>query len=215
METITTAHPLRTITLQFDRSKVAPKSETVTLRYYHEAHNRTWKRLKHVQQSRKPIPKYRYRIESIERLYDLASYRFNRLKRMDTDNPVRETVYTQLKDLLNEMDDHLDELVPRLVRKTEQFIRYEDDRITQDEWMEKVAFPQFHELISKHRDGSVNILFFDLDLESFRHELDFVKKQETLYLDEMDTLINDFTELSYHMENLLEEAFEFDNKLLD
>ena len=215
METITNTHPLRTITLCFDRSKVASKFETYTLRYYDEAHNRTWKRLKRVQRARKPIPKYRYWIEGIERLLDLSSYRFDRLKRMDTANPARETVYTQLKDLLNEMDTHLNERMPGLVRKTEQFIEYEDHCLQQDEWMEKVAFPQFHELLAQHEGCSVHKVFFDLDLESFRHELAFVKKQETLYLDEMDTLTNDFTDLSYRIEHLLEEVLEFDGTLFD
>ena len=215
METKTTAHPLRTITLQFDRSKVAPKFETDLLQCYHDVHDRTWERLQRTQRGRQPIPGYRYRIEGIERLFNLATYRFNRLKKMIPANPVRETVYTQLKGLLHELDEALNELIPPLIEETNRFMDDEDYFIEQDEWLEENAFPKFHEIFPAHEAYSMDIVFFDLDLEGFRHELDFVKKQEALYLKEMGSLVDDFTDLTDQVEHLLSDASEFDLTLLD
>ena len=215
METKTTAHPLRTITLQFDRSKVAPTFETDLLQCYHDVHDRTWERLQRTQRGRQPIPGYRYRIEGIERLFNLATYRFNRLKKMIPANPLRETVYTQLKELLHELDETLNELIPPLIEETNRFMDDEDYFIEQDEWLEENAFPKFHEIFPAHETCSVDIVFFDLDLEGFRYELDFVKKQEALYLKEMGSLVDDFTDLTDEVEHLLSDASEFDLAILD
>src|SRR3546814_14866448 len=84
---------------------------------------------------------------------------------------------------------------PELIDATKIYIDYEEYGVATDEWMEETAFPQFHGIFSRHADCSVDTVFFDLDLEDFRHELAFVKKQERLYLDEMGTLVDDFTEI--------------------
>lgn len=214
-ETVTTTHPLRTITLRYDRSTKAPEFETAILQCYHEIHDRVWERLQRAQRGRKPAPGYRYRIEQIERLYGLAAYRFNHLKRMLPTNPVRDTVYEKLKDLLTQLDDALNLLVPQLIEETNAFIVYEDYCIAQDEWLEQTALPQLHEIFEKHDMCSVDIVFFDLDLEGFRHELAFAKKQERLYLDEMNTLVENYSELNNNVEDLIIQAGEFDPALLE
>src|SRR3546814_394703 len=210
METITTHHPLRTITLRYDRSKEAQEFETETLQCYHEIHDRTYDMLQRVQQGRKLVPGFWYRIEGIERLLDLATYKFDHLKRMIPTNPVRDTVYGQLKALRAELNGDLDVLVPELIDATKIYIDYEEYGVATDEWMEETAFPQFHGIFSRHADCSVDTVFFDLDLEDFRHELAFVKKQERLYLDEMGTLVDDFTELSDRVQDLFEAAGDYD-----
>ncbi|MEC3880823.1 hypothetical protein [Parapedobacter sp. 10938] len=209
METITTKHPLRTITLRYDRSKEAPEFEIETLQCYHEIHDRTYDMLQRVQQGRKLVPRFRYRIEGIERLLEQATYKFDHLKRMIATNPVRDTVYGQLKALLADLESTLDVLVPELIDATKVYIDYEEYGIATDEWMEETAFPQFHEIFSKHEDCSVDVVLFDLELEDFRHELAFVKKQERLYLDEMSTLVDDFTVLSDSVQDLFEAAGDF------
>ncbi|MFB2120753.1 hypothetical protein [Parapedobacter sp. 2B3] len=214
METISTNHPLRTITLRYDRTKEAPEFETETLQCYHEIHDRAWERLQRAQRGRKLVPGFRYRIEAIERLFDLATHKFDHLKVMIPSNPLRDTVYSQLKALLAQLDGNLNVLVPELIDETKVFIDYEDYCMAQDEWMDENAFPRFHETVARHADCSVDIVFFDHDLEDFRHELAFVKKQEILYLDEMGALTDDFTELAYNVECLIEQAADFDEKLL-
>jgi len=214
METITTNHPLRTITLRYDRSKEAPEFETETLQCYHEIHDRTYAMLQRVQQGRKPVPGFRYEIEGVEWLLDQAADKLEHLKQMAPTNPVRGTVYQQLKRLLSDLDNTLNELVPRLIDESKLFFSYEDYSVGEDEWMEETAFPLFHEIFSRYEDCSLDTVFFDLDLEDFRHTLAFVKKQEGLFLDEMNTVINDFTGFSNRIDTLYGKVSEFDSELI-
>ena len=128
-------------------------------------------------------------------------------------NPVRGTVYKQLQGLLGDLDKALNELVPRLIDDSKRFFDYDQYRIEQDEWMDEIAFPRFHEIFAKHEVCSVDIVFFDLDLEDFRHTLAFVRKQEGLYIDEMDAVIDGFTELSDRVDSFYDKVDEFDREL--
>src|SRR3546814_921657 len=202
METTTTDHPLLTMTLRFDRSKTAPEFETLALQYYHEIHDRTYQLLQRIQQGRSLVPGFRSRMEALGWLFEQATHKFNHLKKMIPSNPLLETVRDQLKALLAEMNDDMAEFVPELIDETGVFFNYEEDNVATDDWMENAAFPQFQQVISNWESCSVDLVFFDLDLEDFKHTLAFVKKQEGHYFDEMNTLIEDYTELSNIVEQL-------------
>ena len=214
METITTTHPLRTITLRSDGSITAPAFETLALQYYHEIHDRTWEMLQRIQRGRRLVPGFRFQIEGIERLYDLATYKFDRLKRMVASNPLRDTVYQQLNELLADMNNAVNELLPNLIDETKVFIDHEDYSFEQDQWMEEIAFPQFDKIFANYEECSIDMVFFDLDLEDFKHALAFAKKQEGLYLDEMNTLIDDYSDLNYRVDHFMGQVDEFDRELL-
>lgn len=214
METTTTAHPLRTMTLRFDRSKTAPEFETLALRYYHEIHDRAHQLLQRIQQGRTLVPGFRNRMETLEWLFEQATYKFNHLKKMIPSNPLLDTVRSQLNALLAEMDDVMAELVPELIDETGVFFNYEEDSVAADDWMNNTAFPQFQQVISNWEVCSVDLVFFDLDLEDFKYALAFVRKQEGHYFDEMNTLIEDYTDLSHNVELLFSDVSDFDETLV-
>jgi len=215
METTTTAHPLRTITLRYDRSKTAPTFETLALQYYQEIHDRTWEILQRIQQARKLVPGFRYQVEELGELLNQATHKFDHLKRMIPTNPLRDTVRGQLKALLSGIEGFMDQLVPELVNATKEFHNYDDYILQQEQWMEDIAFPQFHEIFTNYQDCSVDMVLFDLDLDDFRGALAFVKKQEGRYYAEMNALIDDYSDLNDHIGRLFEQVEESDRELLD
>ncbi len=198
----------------YDRSKEAPAFETAILQCYNEIHDRAWDLLQRVRRGRKLVPGIQFRIEGVEHLFDLAKYKFDHLKRMIPTNPVRDTVYGQLKSLIANINDELNQLVPELIDETGVFLDYEKHSMEQDQWMEDIAFPQFSQIISNHEDCSVDMVFFDLDLEDFRYALGFVKNQEGLYLDEMGAVVDDYTVFNEKIEQFFEQLADFDEQLL-
>lgn len=214
METISTPHPLRTITLMYDRAKTSPAFESLALQYYHEIHERTWEILQRVQQGREPIRGFRLRIEEIEELFDQATHKFDHLKAMYPTNPVRDTVRGQLRTLLSSIDESLKKFVPELIDATKAFHDYDDYILEQEQWMDEVAFPQFHEIFANYEECSVDMVFFDLDLEDFRGALSYVKKLEGRYLNEMNALIDDYTGLNDRIFDLFGLVEDFDTGLL-
>ena len=214
METISTTHPLRTIILRYDREKTAPAFETLALQYYHEIHDRTFDIKQRVQEGRKYIPNINFKIEELEDLYREACRKFDHLKVMYTTNPNKETVRGQLKTLLEAMHILMDEFVPDMIDQVNQFFGYDDYIFDQEAWMNEVAFPQFHKIFAGYQECSVDMVFFDRDLEDFKCALASVKKMEAKYMEEANQLVDTYSDLNDKIDVFFEQVAEFDETLL-
>ncbi|WP_146113744.1 hypothetical protein [Sphingobacterium gobiense] len=76
---------------------------------------------------------------------------------------------------------------------TEDYYNY---IFAEDQWRKETAHPQFHKIFAHYQDCSVDMVFFDADLDDFRGVLGFVKKQEAKYYGEMDAIIDAYTDLN-------------------
>ena len=214
METITTDHLLRKITLRFDRGIVPPEFETVALQYYQEIHDRTYAIKERVQSARRLIPGFNFQIEELEELFREARKKFDHLQVMLPTNPVKEWVRNQLNELLIKITTLCDDFVPEMIETVEEYFGYEDFIFEHDQWMNEVAFPQFRKIIQFYEDCSVDMVVFDEDLDDFRGTLSFVKRLESKYYEEMDQLIELFGDLNYDLDGFFNKVEEFDSTLI-
>ncbi len=215
MKTITTPHALRTITLRYNRKVTAPAFETSTLKYYQEIHDRTFEIKQRVQQARRKIPEFSFRIEELEVLYKEALRKFEHLKVMFPTNPSKDLVRGQLKKLLDEMSALTDIFLGPMIDEVLLFFGYDDYLFEQEQWMDNVAFPKFSELVSRYQECSVDLVSFDNDLEDFKYSLGYVKDEEKKYIDEMSQLFGNYSDLNDNMEHLYRQIEAFDETLLD
>lgn len=215
METITTPHPLRTMTLRFDRSVHSPEFETLALQYYREIHDRVWEIKTRIQRARKLAPEFSLQIEEVEALFDIARSKFDHLKVMYDTNPLKRTVREQLKTLIMDINKRLDSFVAEMTDLAVEFLNYDEYLLEQEQWMEKTAFPQFSKVIQQYKQCSVDMVFFDHDLNDFRGTLSFVKKQEGKYYDQMNQLIEHYSDLNDELYNFFDEVETFDKTLHD
>ena len=214
IEITTTVHPLRTMTLRFDRSKKAPELEEEALRYYQKIHDRTFRLLERIRHGRSLVPAFRTQIEKMDGYYGLTAHKFNVLQQMDPSNPLHDTVYGQLKKLLAETDRIMEDLAPELIEETRLFFEYEEDSTEIDDWMEELAFPKIEAVFPNWQQCSIDIAFLDHDLEDFRQVLAAVRKLEGYYFDEMNDIIEDYSDLSNEIDQFFHKVKEFDRELL-
>ena len=202
------------MTLRFDRTKEAPELETEALQHYRELHDRTHGLRERIRHGRSLVPGFRTQIEELDWLYEQTAHQFNLLQQMDPANPLRDIVSGQLKSLLTETDRLMEELAPELIEETRLFFDYEEDTRALDDWMEQVAFPKVEAVFPNWKRCSIDIVLFDHDLEGFKHLLAFVRKLEGYYFDEMNELIDDYTDLSNEIDQLFHKVEDFDAELL-
>lgn len=213
MEITTQSHPLRTITLRYDRAKPAPAFETQALHYFLEIHDRTWDIKQRVNKARLEMTGFQIEIEELEALLADAKAKFDHLQRAYDTNPYKPTLRVQLTRMLAEIRIFMDRFVPKLLTQTHAYYEYDDYIYEQDKWMEDTAFPQFRTIFQNYHDCSVDIVFFDEDLDDFRGALGVVKKQQGKYYDEMEALIDSYTDLNEQVELFLEAIEAFDATL--
>ncbi|SFS33468.1 hypothetical protein [Sphingobacterium wenxiniae] len=213
-ETRSTPHPLRTIILRFDPAKEAPEFETLALESFRELHDRMWEIQQRIQQGRRRAFPFTLLIEDAEELFRQAKDKFKHLKVMIPENPEKETVWAQLKDLLSKINEHLLGFIDELINETEAFYAYDDYIFEYDQWMNDVAFPQFDEVFKRYEECAVDMVSFDRDLDDFKGVLSAVKRQESKYYDMMNEAIEHYSELNEEMANLFEEVEDFDPELL-
>lgn len=215
METIFTPHPLRTIILRYDRTVTAPSFETLTLQHYQDIHDRTQQLKERVQKARQNIPAFLFQMERLGERYREARRKFDHLKDMYPTNSNKDIVRDQLKTGLAELSEDMNELADPLIDEVYLFYEHDDYVIEQDGWMDEIAFPQFSNLIGRYKECSIDVSSFDRDLEDFRHTLAFVKEQEGKYLDAMNKLIEDYSDLNNAVDRLFIEIEEYDITLLE
>lgn len=213
-DNILTPHPLRTIILRYNKSIAAPAFETAALAHYFEIHDRVLEIRQRIQGARSEIAPFEYHMEEIQELLEQAQEKFRHLEMMLPRHPEKSTVRTQLKTFLTAIDKALDDFVPELVGATADYYDYDDYIFQQEEWIQKVAFPQFDQIFKNYKDCSVDMVSFDRDLEDFKMALGFVKRQETKYYETMDRLIDSYSELNTEIGDLFSQVESFDNKLL-
>lgn len=212
MEITTQSHPLRTITLRYDRSKTAQAFETPALQIYHEMHDRTWEIKQRINNARLRIPAFNIQVEELGALLEEAKAKFKHLQMAYDTNPYKPTVRIQLKKLLADINTMMDSFVPELITLTKDYYDYDDYIFTQDKWRNETAHPQFNKIFEHYQDCSVDMVFFDADLDDFRHVFGFVKQQEGKYYEEMNALIDDYTDLNERLGDFFEAVDEFDEE---
>ncbi|HLT88964.1 MAG TPA: hypothetical protein VKZ57_15345 [Sphingobacterium sp.] len=214
MEIVITPHPLRTITLRYDRSKTATEFETLALRYFQEMHDRTWEIKQRINNARLQIPAFKIQVEELAALLEEAKGKFTHLEMAYDTNPYKTTIRIQLKKLLVDINTFLGSFVPKLVTLTEDYYDYDDYTIAEDKWRTETAHPQFHKIFAHYQDCSVDMVFFDADLDDFRGVLSFIKKQEGKYVEEMNELIDGYTDLNEQLADFFEAVERFDEGLI-
>lgn len=214
MEITTQSHPLRTITLRYDRSKTALEFETPALQYYHEMHDRTWEIKQRINNARLQIPALNIQVEELGALLEEAKAKFKHLQIAYDTNPYKGTIRVQLKKLLADINTLMDSFVPELITLTKDYYDYDDYTFAEDKWREETAHPQFHKIFEHYQDCAVDMVFFDADLDDFRRVFSFVKKQEGKYYEEMNRLIDDYTDLNEQLEDFFDAVDEFDEELM-
>ncbi len=214
MEITTQSHPLRTITLRYDRSKTAPAFEILALQYFQEIHDRTWETKQRVNQARLKIPAFNIQVEELEALLKEAKAKFKHLQIAYDTNPYKSTIRVQLKKLLADIHTFMEQFVPEMVTLTKDYYDYDDYIFAQDKWREETAHPQFHKIFEHYQDCSVDMVFFDADLDDFRHVFGFVKQQEGKYYEEMNALIDGYTELNEQLQDFFDAVDKFDEELM-
>lgn len=214
MEITTQSHPLRTITLRYDRSKSATAFETLALQYFQEAHDRTWEAKQRVNGARLEITGFRIQVEELEALLEEAKAKFSHLQTAYDTNPYKPTIRIQLKRMLAEINAFMDRFVPELVTLTEAYYDYDDYIFAQDKWMEDTAFPQFRAIFENYKDCAVDMVFFDEDLDDFRRAMSLVRKQQGRYYEAMNALIDDYSDLNERLEDFFDAIEKFDEELI-
>ncbi|WP_257668669.1 hypothetical protein [Parapedobacter tibetensis] len=210
----TISHPLRTIFLRFDESKTAPGFETEALGHYHEIHDRLYEIRQRINGRRKLIAPFVMQVEAVADLLEHAKLKFDHLEMMIPENPEKETVRTQLKTLMADIDAVLDGFVPALSDAATDFFDYDDYSYAHDQWMMDTAFPLFDRISAQYESCSVDLVSFDRDLNDFKTVLAFVKKQEGRYLDAMNGLIETYSDLNYEIDLFFSKVADFDDNLV-
>jgi len=215
IENTSTPHPLRTILLRFDRSVTPPAFETQALALFHELHDRTWAMLQRIKKGRAPIASFTFSVEEVEELFKEAQHKFRHLEMMIPTNPLKDTVRTQLRDLLVRIYTTLGDFVPELSKATLGFWEYDDYMFQEDEWRHEIAFPEFDKIFKNYKSCSVDMVFFDRDLDDFKGALGAVKRQEKKYYEEMNKLVDWYSDLNDNIDLFLEQVDKFDNTLTE
>ncbi|MBD1433221.1 hypothetical protein H8B06_10315 [Sphingobacterium sp. DN00404] len=177
-------------------------------------HDRTWEIKQRINNARLQIPAFNIQVEELDALLTEAKGKFKHLEMAYETNPYKDTIRVQLKKLLAAINTFLESFVPKLVTLTENYYDYDDYTFAQDKWRTETAHPQFHKIFAHYQDCSVDMVFFDADLDDFRGILSFVKKQEGKYYEEMDTLIDDYTDLNEQLADFFEAVEKFDEGLI-
>ncbi|MCC2599944.1 hypothetical protein [Sphingobacterium sp. FBM7-1] len=214
MEITTQSHPLRTITLRYDRTKPATDFETLALQYFQEMHDRTWEMKQRINGARLQITGFQIEVEELEALFENAKAKFNHLQKAYDTNPYKPTLRVQLKRILAELHTFMDRFVPQLVKLTEAYYAYDEYTFAQDKWLEEIAHPAFNKIFENYTDCSVDMGFFDTDLDDFRGVRSLVKKQEGKYYTEMDSLIDNYSDLNELIADFFNAVEEFDKELI-
>ena len=214
MDIITTTHPLRTITLRYNQAVTAPAFETQALACYREMHDRTWDIKGQIQAARLRITPIKIQVEELTAVFDEAKAKLKHLQIAYDTNPYKSTIRVQLKKLIDTINVSLQGFLGELIALTEAYYDYDDQMIEADRWLHEVAFPQFNQIIQNYTECSVDLVFFDADLDDFKRTLGFVKKQEERYYDEMGTLIDIYSELNDEIERFFNEVETFDENLM-
>lgn len=214
MEITTTAHSLRTITLRYDCARTAPEFEREALQYYQEIHDLAWEIKQRIQAARKQVPSFKIPIEELAFLLQEAKGKFDHLKTAYDRNPYKGTIRVQLKKLLVDINKLVDDFVPRLIDLTAEYFEYDEYIFAKEQWMNDIAFPQFSKIIKRYEERSVDMVFFDQDLDDFKGALGFVKKQERKYIHEMNEVVDDYTGLNEEIDAFFEEIKIFDEALI-
>lgn len=202
MKEVITQHPLRNIILEFDESIDAPTFETEGLKIFYELHDRTHQLKERIQAERQVSVPFDDQLEEIAFCYKQAKSKFDHLQLMIPENPAKPRVLIQLKAFLKELDNKLDHMVPQLIEATVTFYEYDEFIIKEDAYFNDVASPYFHEIFSKYESCSVSLVSFDSDLDDFKEVLAFVKQLETKYYDEMNTIIEIYSDLNQEIDQL-------------
>ncbi len=213
MEIITITHPLRSITLRYDHAVSAPAFETQALACYREMHDRTWDIKQRVNAARLKIPPIQIQIEELTAVFEEAKAKFKHLQTAYDTNPYKDTIRMQLKQLVEAINSLLDGFLGDLIALTEAFYDYDEQMVEADRWLYEVAFPQFNQIIQNYKDCSVDMVFFDEDLDDFKGVRSFVKKQEERYYEGMNALIGTYSDLNEAIEHFFDEIEAFDETL--
>lgn len=214
MEITAHQHPLRTMILRYDRNKPVPEFERDALQSYREIHDRVWEIKQRINEARRKIPAFKILIEELDALFQEAKSKFKHLQIAEDTNPYKSTLRLQLMKLLQDMDDMIRKDLPPFLKETAAYFDYDAYGYAHDQWMNEVAFPQFRGLIQNYQDCSVDLVFFDADLEDFHKVLHFVKQQEGKYFEEMDDVVDGFTEVNDALDDFFEEIEKFDEALM-
>lgn len=108
----------------------------------------------------------------------------------------------------------VDDFVPRLIDLTTEYFDYDEYIFAHEQWMNDIAFPQFSKIIKRYKECSVDMVFFDEDLDDFKGVLGFVKKQERKYIHEMNEVVDDYTDLNEEIDAFFEEIKILDEALI-
>src|SRR5690606_26149800 len=172
------SHPLRTITLRYDRTKPATDFEALALQYLQEMRDRTWAMKQRINGARLQITGFQIEVEELEALFENAKAKFNHLQKAYDTNPYKPTLRVQLKRILAELHTFMDRFVPQLGKLTEAYYAYDEYTFTQDKWLEEIAHPAFNKILAYYNDCTVEMCIFDTDLDDFRAARTLAQAQE-------------------------------------
>lgn len=215
MNEMITKHRLRTIILEFDKSKEAPEFETQALNTYYEMHDRVWEQMERLRVAREKIPTLEFRLEGVEDLYEEAIGKLDHLLVMVPENPERPRVTMQLKMFTEELNSILCDFVPELIDQAADFYEYDAFTIEEDVWLSDVAFKQFNAVFDDYKSCKVDMVSFDRDLDDFKGVLGHIRKREGKYYETMNGLIDTYDELNNKIDVLHDRISEFDDNLLE
>ena len=214
MEITTQSHPLRTITLRYDRTVEPPAFETLGLQYYQEIHDRAWEIKQRINNARLQITPFKIKVEEFGALLQEAKAKFKHLQVAYDTNPYKGTLRIQLEKLLADIKALQDEFVQPLIKLTVEYFDYDEYIMAHDKWIYEVAFPQFGKIMENYKSCSVDLVFFDQDLDDFKGVLNFVKKQEGKYYEEIDEVVDGYSDLNWEFEKFWDALEDYDKSLV-
>ena len=214
METIIKEHGLRNMTLRYKPSVTAPDFETRVMEIYREMHDRTLERKKRILEGRLQIPALRIQIEELNHIFERAKITFSRVQKAYDTNPYKDTLREQLNILMNKLNRRMLEVVHPLIDLGRVFDSFDEYGFQEDQWLMDVAFPACSELVPRHEECAVDVVFFDEDLDDFRAELRFVMNQQKAYYNEMAEIEEGYDVLNEETDSFIERVDAYDDSLL-
>lgn len=214
MNQIITAHPLRTIILQYHEGRVAPEWETAALTIYREMHDRFGQMEERLRVAREKIPALHFQKEAVEEVIQDVKRKFEHLQVMIPENPERGRVTMQLQMYLERLDILMGDFLPDLIDHTMDFFEYDEYTIKEDEWLNEVAFTAFRPIFAQYESCAVDMVSFDRDLDDFKGALGHIRNREGKYYELMNELTDSYTDINEAVGALHDQIDDFDERIL-
>ncbi|NGM61671.1 hypothetical protein G5B30_07040 [Sphingobacterium sp. SGG-5] len=214
MEITTIPHPIHNMTLRFNRKVTPPAFETAALAVYKEMHDRVWETKQRINGDRTMIPGFRIQVEELADVLRTANEKLQHLMMAYDTNPYKPTIRKQLIAQIDYIKKMTDEFVPTLLQFSQSYYAYSDYRLEQEKWMTETAFPQVNTIIKRYQECSVDLVFFDEDLDDFKGKISFIGELEKRYYREMDDLLDEYDEVNDKIQDFYDAVEQFDEDLL-